>query len=217
MVTCVAPRFELNPFKPPQQRLQFSSFDPSTRVVRQQTFVLPTVSAVPVSESFTPRVVPRFVCASCVVSLLAAPCLSLPQSITALGVTSTRNGITSPHVLMALSYGSILSLNRYVPCAAQADGAFVLAQHMTQLLPSRVCLAVGGCCCNSTRLMIDPRRPLGEPSDADKAEQLIKYTSFLPVIHRTVISYNHTIARVAALQSSQTHLESTALVTAVGQ
>ncbi len=66
------------------------------------------------------------------------------------------------------------------------------------------------------RLLLDPRRPLGEPSEADKAEHLAKYSPFIPVIHKTTLSYNHTIARVAALQATQTHLESTSLVVAVG-
>ena len=64
--------------------------------------------------------------------------------------------------------------------------------------------------------MVDPRRPLSEPTDADKAEQLAKYSPFLPLLHRGVVSYNHTLARITVLEASPTHLESASVVTAAG-
>ena len=65
--------------------------------------------------------------------------------------------------------------------------------------------------------MLDPRRPLGEPTPADADERLARYAPFLPVTHKTVLTYSHLIPNINALLSLPTALESTALVAISGK
>jgi len=66
------------------------------------------------------------------------------------------------------------------------------------------------------RRLVDPRRPGGEPSEAEKAEGLARYAEVLPLRHGWLLSHAHALPRLAALVSAPSDFESTALVAAVG-
>ena len=66
------------------------------------------------------------------------------------------------------------------------------------------------------RRLVDPRRPSGEPSEAEKAEGLQRYAEALPLRHGWLLSHAHALPRVAAIASAPSDFESTALVAAVG-
>ncbi|CAK9006311.1 ER membrane protein complex subunit 1 [Durusdinium trenchii] len=95
----------------------------------------------------------------------------------ALGVTTTKHGISDMRVLIGLENGAV---NMQVP----------------QLL--------------------DPRRPTGRVSDADKADGLMEYFPTLPMVPTQTISYNLTVSRIAEIHTMPTRLESTSLVLVTG-
>jgi hypothetical protein len=66
------------------------------------------------------------------------------------------------------------------------------------------------------RLMLDPRRPRGEPSPADIDERLVPYAPFLPMTHKAVVTTVHTIPRIRDIISMHTTLESTSIVAVAG-
>lgn len=66
------------------------------------------------------------------------------------------------------------------------------------------------------RRLIDPRRPLGEPRDMDKAEGLAQYSPYLPLRHSWLLNHGVPLRRVRALLPAATAWESTSLVTSVG-
>jgi hypothetical protein len=65
--------------------------------------------------------------------------------------------------------------------------------------------------------MLDPRRPQGEPSPADNDERLTRYTAFLPITHKSVLTHSSTLPRIRSIVSSPTALESTSLVAVAGR
>ncbi|KAJ3303622.1 hypothetical protein HDU76_005326, partial [Blyttiomyces sp. JEL0837] len=66
------------------------------------------------------------------------------------------------------------------------------------------------------RRMLDPRRPIGQPTSDDKEEMLIPYQPVIPYMPREVVSYNLTVAGVEGIISSPSEIESTSLVIAYG-
>ena len=56
------------------------------------------------------------------------------------------------------------------------------------------------------------RRPLGEPTEAEKAEQLLPYSPFLPFTHNSVLSHARQIAGLRRVISVPTYLESTTVI-----
>jgi len=105
----------------------------------------------------------------------------LPTGVIVLAHTVTQRGITAKNILLGLTAGRVVSIERR---------------------------------------WLDARRPLPHQlqamSPAEKEELLIPYNSKLVFPVNTVISYNRTIARLNAITSQGTHLESTSLVFATG-
>ncbi len=67
------------------------------------------------------------------------------------------------------------------------------------------------------RKMIDPRRPLPEAvKETDKAEGLVPYAAHLPLRHGTLLTHADRVARLHALSSAPSGLESTSLVLGQG-
>ena len=64
--------------------------------------------------------------------------------------------------------------------------------------------------------LLDPRRPIGEPSNLDKAEGLVPYMGELPIQAQGVANYNRSITHCRQLSTSPALLESTGLVCAWG-
>ncbi|KAK9765069.1 hypothetical protein K7432_006895 [Basidiobolus ranarum] len=100
-----------------------------------------------------------------------------PEAVTAVGVTTTRNGITSREVLFALASGQIYGV------------------------PKKI---------------LDPRRPVGGLSEADKEEMLIQYDPNVPFDGRFSLSYYLPVSGIQNIITSPSNLESTSLVLAYG-
>lgn len=64
--------------------------------------------------------------------------------------------------------------------------------------------------------LLDPHRPLEEPSAAEKEEGLIRYSPLLPLLHRHVLSHRRLLPRVRWVHSAPAAMESATLVTAGG-
>lgn len=62
------------------------------------------------------------------------------------------------------------------------------------------------------KLLVDPRRPTGEPTPLDRAEGLIPYSAELPIDPLRIVSHLHTIGHLKSITSSHALLESTSLV-----
>ncbi|KAJ1909253.1 hypothetical protein IWQ60_011271 [Tieghemiomyces parasiticus] len=101
----------------------------------------------------------------------------LPEQVTALGVTTTRNGVAVREVIMALASGRIVGL---------------------------------------PRVLLDPRRPLADPTEDQKLEGLMRYDPLLPNNPRWTLSHYHQVLGVQSLHSAPAKLESTSLVLAYG-
>lgn len=63
-----------------------------------------------------------------------------------------------------------------------------------------------------SRRLLDPRRPTGKPSSADKEEMLIPYDASLPLNARSVISHKYQVLGASELTSSPALVESTSLL-----
>lgn len=66
------------------------------------------------------------------------------------------------------------------------------------------------------RRMLDPRRPVGDLSEAEKTEGIVKYTELMPIVAPFSLCYNQTIEGVTTVLSSATDLESQTIVLAFG-
>eukprot|EP00657_Telonema_sp_P-1_P005904 TRINITY_DN23715_c0_g1_i1.p2 TRINITY_DN23715_c0_g1~~TRINITY_DN23715_c0_g1_i1.p2 ORF type:complete len:119 (-),score=17.09 TRINITY_DN23715_c0_g1_i1:78-434(-) len=64
--------------------------------------------------------------------------------------------------------------------------------------------------------MVNPRRPIGPPSEDEMAEGLTQYNPTLPFVPTSMLSYNHTIANLRGIRAVPAGLESTSLVMAYG-
>ncbi|KAA0165499.1 hypothetical protein FNF31_01844 [Cafeteria roenbergensis] len=64
--------------------------------------------------------------------------------------------------------------------------------------------------------LINPRRPVGEPSANDKAEGLMPFDPLLPMAHTMLLTHARVLPRVARLDSAPTHMESASIVVASG-
>merc|ERR1712166_1640096 len=64
--------------------------------------------------------------------------------------------------------------------------------------------------------LINPRRPIAAPVEAEMAEGLIQYNAQLPLTSTNILSYNHTISNLRAIRAVPADLESTSLVLAYG-
>ncbi|RKP08866.1 hypothetical protein THASP1DRAFT_29351 [Thamnocephalis sphaerospora] len=71
--------------------------------------------------------------------------------------------------------------------------------------------------CGVTRRLMDARRPVEPPSDADKEEGLVPYDPVIPISPQWMLSYNQTVMGVRHILSFPSLMESTALVLAYGQ
>ncbi|CAM9180241.1 unnamed protein product [Phaeothamnion confervicola] len=65
-------------------------------------------------------------------------------------------------------------------------------------------------------VILDARRPLSEPTTAEKAERLVQYHPFVPVIRQQVVSHTLAVERLRAVHCAAAALESTSLVLATG-
>ncbi|KAF9189248.1 hypothetical protein BGZ50_000864 [Haplosporangium sp. Z 11] len=100
-----------------------------------------------------------------------------PHTPTAIGVTTTKAGISAKDILFGLSRRSVMALNKR---------------------------------------FLDPRRPMGTPTAAEKEEMLIPYSA-LPEDARLMLSYNLEVVGVKKIVTAPTLLESTTVVVAFGQ
>ncbi|ORX89945.1 DUF1620-domain-containing protein [Basidiobolus meristosporus CBS 931.73] len=100
-----------------------------------------------------------------------------PEAVTAVGVTTTRNGITSREVLFALASGHIYGVSKRI---------------------------------------LDPRRPVGGLTEADKEEMLLQYDPLIPFDGKLALSYYLPVFGIKKILTSPSHLESTSLVVAYG-
>ncbi|KJE95619.1 hypothetical protein CAOG_06052 [Capsaspora owczarzaki ATCC 30864] len=66
------------------------------------------------------------------------------------------------------------------------------------------------------KFLLDPRRPVGTPSEEDKEEGLIPYMAELPFMTTSIINYNQTISRLRGIHTGPAALESASLVFAHG-
>lgn len=66
------------------------------------------------------------------------------------------------------------------------------------------------------KALVDPRRPVAEPTPLERAEGLIPYSAALPVDKLRVVSHVHAIGGLRGVVSSHALLESTSLVCAYG-
>jgi hypothetical protein len=64
--------------------------------------------------------------------------------------------------------------------------------------------------------LLDPRRPVGKPTSADKEEMLIPFDSVIAADPRRTVSQNVQVLGVRHLSASPTALESTSLLLASG-
>ena len=46
------------------------------------------------------------------------------------------------------------------------------------------------------RKFLDPRRPIGKPTENDIEEMLVPYSPYLPIIPTSVLSYNRTVQQL---------------------
>ncbi|KAG0344752.1 hypothetical protein BG004_004193 [Podila humilis] len=100
-----------------------------------------------------------------------------PYEATAIGVTSTKAGISSKDILFGLSRQSVMAVNKR---------------------------------------FLDPRRPMGAPTAAEKEEMLIPYTA-ISDDPRQFLSYHLEVAGIRKIVTAPTLLESTTIVVAFGQ
>ena len=66
------------------------------------------------------------------------------------------------------------------------------------------------------KALVDPRRPIAEPTPLERAEGLIPYSAEIPVDRLRIVSHVHSIAHLRGVASSHALLESTSLVCAWG-
>lgn len=64
---------------------------------------------------------------------------------------------------------------------------------------------------------MDPRRPLGEPTPAEKAEGLMPYAPHLPIIPPLVLTYNKTIHGLRQIYTVRERADPVKLFTATPQ
>ncbi|KAF9205015.1 hypothetical protein BGZ59_000726 [Podila verticillata] len=100
-----------------------------------------------------------------------------PYEATAIGVTSTKAGISGKDILFGLSRQTVMSVNKR---------------------------------------FLDPRRPMGAPSAAEKEEMLIPYGG-ISEDPRQFLSYHLEVAGIKKIVTAPTLLESTTVVVAFGQ
>jgi len=66
------------------------------------------------------------------------------------------------------------------------------------------------------RRLLDPRRPMGKPTSAEKEEMLIPYDPLLPHDPKRIVSHKYPVAGVTSMTSSPALVESTSLLLAYG-
>jgi len=66
------------------------------------------------------------------------------------------------------------------------------------------------------RALVDPRRPVGDPTALEKAEQLIPYSALLPVDPKRMATHVRSVSGLRGVASTAALLESTSLVCAYG-
>ncbi|KAJ1639591.1 hypothetical protein T492DRAFT_936244 [Pavlovales sp. CCMP2436] len=64
--------------------------------------------------------------------------------------------------------------------------------------------------------MIDPRRPTGAPSTADREEGLAQYSPLLPLMPQALLTHGQRVGRAAGVRCVATTLESTSIVAMYG-
>eukprot|EP01029_Cantina_marsupialis_P015843 TRINITY_DN348_c0_g1_i1.p1 TRINITY_DN348_c0_g1~~TRINITY_DN348_c0_g1_i1.p1 ORF type:complete len:862 (-),score=263.07 TRINITY_DN348_c0_g1_i1:214-2799(-) len=64
--------------------------------------------------------------------------------------------------------------------------------------------------------MIDPRRPVSEPTPAEIAEMLVPFKAELPLDHKTLVTQERVIEDISTIIASPTKLESTYLIYVLG-
>ncbi|KAJ1974689.1 AdoMet-dependent rRNA methyltransferase spb1, partial [Dimargaris xerosporica] len=108
---------------------------------------------------------------------IASKSFLLTEKITALGVTTTQNGVAVRELVLGLASGRVTTL---------------------------------------PRLLLDPRRPVKEPTDEQKQEGLAKYDAVLPNNPKWTLSYYQAVWNVQHITSAPAQFESTSLVLAYG-
>lgn len=64
--------------------------------------------------------------------------------------------------------------------------------------------------------LLDPRRPIGKPSQDDQLEQLIPYQQDLPLVPLQYATHSRQVAQLSGIATSPANLESTSLMLAYG-
>ncbi|RUP43929.1 hypothetical protein BC936DRAFT_150183 [Jimgerdemannia flammicorona] len=133
-----------------------------------------------------------------------------PYTVSALGATTTRNGITARDFIctfiLFLFYLWSFDMTFYY---LDRDQSFDIC--------STTVVTHTGHVIGINKRFIDPRRPItSKPTNEEKEEMLIPYSPAIPDERRLFYSYNLQVLGVKRILSSPTLLESTSLVFAYG-
>jgi len=95
--------------------------------------------------------------------------------------------------------------------------ALTMSQTARGISSKQLVVALGnGQVATIDRRIIDPRRPAGEPKEAEKIEGLFRYSPILPLLPQKVASYYQPIEDVTELKSAAAHIESQTFILAYG-
>lgn len=114
----------------------------------------------------------------------------------------------------ALSSFAANQVTYVLPTGARALGT-TTTRHGVSSRALLVGTSGGGVLSLSSHL-INPRRPVGEPSANDKAEGLMPFDPLLPMAHTMLLTHARVLPRTQRLDSAPTHMESASIVVASG-
>lgn len=131
---------------------------------------------------------------------------------------------STPATKALLAGTTVSSVTRETPVVAHRTFALpatvtdiAVTRTLSGVTPIQVLLTLaGGNVLALDRRLVDPRRPQGEPTEAEKAEGLLQYSPVLPLRHSWYLSLDKALARPVILQSHPSDFESTTLVAALG-
>ncbi len=66
------------------------------------------------------------------------------------------------------------------------------------------------------RRIVEPRRPVGEPKDHEKAEGLLQYSPHLPFRHSMLLTHGLRVPRLHTVLATPSQFESTTIVIGIG-
>jgi ER membrane protein complex subunit 1 len=83
--------------------------------------------------------------------------------------------------------------------------------------PALLFSTIGGGLLMLDRKLIDPRRPVGEPSVAEKTEGLMQYSPILPLRHQWLLTHSGSVPHARLVVSTPSSYESTSFVALLGE